>query len=312
MKRETLFEEIKKLRRAEMIRNQLISYELVLKKKGLKDTTVSRKVNDIGMFILYMNELRSNDLKVTWTTVNDIAFTYVRDNYFSKENLYGTYEYRIQIFNNIKQGFNYIYKYLDTEIQELTDYQKEILKDLSKNNWFHCSKEENEENVNNTMQTKLLEELGLKVYFDNDNKPYVYSHETAELIGKENKDIMKSCRLIKERFSQAKNFAQLINVDISTIEDTYVIKKKDGKTDKKETYRMSKDLIMHYILSLSGEKYSVFKFEYQDAFNYIEEEYNKILKAHGKLKERFLEMYEQLRIQNRDILIGKKSKNKAA
>ena len=312
MKRETLFEEIKKLRRAEMIRNQLISYELVLKKKGLKDTTVSRKVNDIGMFILYMNELRSNDLKVTWTTVNDIAFTYVRDNYFSKENLYGTYEYRIQIFNNIKQGFNYIYKYLDTEIQELTDYQKEILKELSKNNWFHCSKEENEENVNNTMQTKLLEELGLKVYFDDDNKPYVYSHELAELIGKNNKDVMKSIREKITRFTKAKNFSLVENIDISIIEDKYTVKINNGGTKENDTYRMSKDLIINYVLSLSGEKYDEFKFKYQAAFNYIEEEHNKLLKAHGKLKERFLEMYEQLRIQNRDILIGKKSKNKAA
>jgi hypothetical protein len=90
------------------------------------------------------------------------------------------------------------------------------------------------------------------------------------------------------------------------VEDVYVTEISNSGTKKNTTYRLSKDLVVNYVLGLTGEKFSDFKFEYQSAFNYIEKQYNKLLIENGKLKESFYKMYNEIRIRNRELLISDK------
>ncbi|RXM70334.1 hypothetical protein [Clostridium tetani] len=97
----------------------------------------------------------------------------------------------------------------------------------------------------------MIEKLGLKVYFDKDNKPYVYSHETAELLGKRNVEVMDSLKLIIDRFATVENSTLAENLDISMVEDEYVVYTNNGGTKENTTYRLSKDLIIHYVLGVN-------------------------------------------------------------
>lgn len=45
------------------------------------------------------------------------------------------------------------------------------------------------------------------------------------------------------------------------------------------------------------------KMDYISAFNFIEEEYNRILEKHAKLKQSFLKMYNTIRKENRDLML---------
>jgi phage regulator Rha-like protein len=298
----------------EMILNQLLSWELILKKKGLKEATIKRKLNDIILFYGHLNVLKDNGEKVRIENINKVLFEYVQEGFFREDNLenLGSIGYRRAIFHNIQEGFNYIYEdyFKDKKniIEDLTDKQKQILDDVSQNKYFKVT---NIKDNKQTLQTKLIEELGIKVYFDENNKPYVYSHELAELINKPHKDVMKKLRELYAKIGQRKKSSTSEYTDFTIVEDNY----KDIQNKTMPTYKIYKDLLINYILSMNGDKYFEFKINYQTAFNFIEQEYMKLLEENMKLKENFLQMYNTLRKRNRDLLIldnNKKCKKKSA
>lgn len=290
-----------------VILKQIFNYEMVLRAKKLKQSTVDRKINDIQQFYIKLYIMRENKYHTTYYNISEILFKYIRDGNFSDDNLEncGTYGYRVSIYNNIKDGFNYIYEKLfkekDCIVEDLNNEQKEILNEISKNKWFKCVQSEDD---TESIQIELIKQLGIKVYFDKNNKSYVLSHELAELIGKRHKDVMKALRVLTDKFVKAKNFALTKNLDISMVEDKYTYDTNNGgRTKTTLTYRLSKDLVIHYILGLTGEKYSKFKFHYQAAFNYIEKEHDKLLEENAELKRTFLKMYNDMRIENRNLLL---------
>lgn len=249
-----------------------------------------------------------------------ILFEYVRDGYFgSGENLdnSGTSPYRQSIYHNIAEGINYIYENMNDNkqiIDNLTSEQKEILNDISRNKWFKvCTiKNDESETFYDSMQVQLIEKLGIKVYFDEKNLPYVLSHELAELLSKENKNILRDLRKISEEINQLNFEPVASSTNFSMVDDFYI----DSKNEKRPTCRIYKDLLLKYILGLNGKKFGLFQLQYIDAFNYIEIQYNKILIETGKLKESFFNMYNEIRKRNRDLLINvhnkKTKKNKVS
>lgn len=299
---------INELQLKEMVTTQLLSWELTLKQKGLSQATIDRKIRNIGLFYHYMTieRLNSKDKKLKVDRMSDLAFELVRDGYFSEDNIEneGTYGYRQNIYSNIRSGINYVYEdyFQDrTEvIKELTLEQKEILNDVSKNKWFKVNGiHKTEESINENIQVRLIEQLGIKVYFDEFNKPYILTHELADIINKTNKDIMRAIRNLLKEINE-RNFAPVAKAtDFNMFEDIY----KDSKGEERPTLRLHKDLLFMYILGLTGKQIVEFKMKYIDAFNYIEEEYNKLLIENAQLKESFLNMYNEVRKRNRDLLI---------
>lgn len=309
----------------EMITTQLVSWELVLQKKNLTQKTIDRKVKNILDFFVYMNKSRMNDKnkRIRADSMSNLAFEFIRDGYFNEDNIEneGCKNYREQIYYNIMTGINYIYQdYFQDRaviILPLTNVQREILEDISKNKFFKVTtvKEDDKENFYDSMQVELIKQLGIKVYFDEKNLPYILSHELAELIGKPNKDVMKNLRLINERLQERKFSPLSQSTDFSMLDDTYNIIVNNGAEKSLSTYKVYKDLLLMYLLGLNGDKYFDFKLQYIDAFNYIEEKYNELLIEHGKLKESFYNMYNEIRKRNRDLLIvehNKKVKKKMA
>ncbi|NFF75873.1 hypothetical protein FCV38_02465 [Clostridium sporogenes] len=313
---------LEKLNMKEMITTQINSWELMLRKKGLKDKTIERKLNNLIYFYMHLTTLRKDKERIKIDNISDIAFEYVRDGYFSEDNIdnEGCYGYRRNIYCNLREGFNFIYQgYFKNKIEvinDLTDEQKEVLEDVNKNKWFNVVKVKDDKE---TIQTKIIEELGLKVYFDENNKPYVLSHETAELIGKENSNIMKSIRIILNEFDAVEFNPIAQTTDFTMVEDFYEIDKKIGNKiigkETRPTMRLYKDLIIKYIIGLTPRKTDKnykniiqFQYRYIDAFNYIEQEYKKLLEEHSALKDSFLKMYNDIRKRNRDLLIKEHNK----
>lgn len=293
----------------EMMRNQIYSWELILRKKELKENTIDRKLRNVIYFYVHMTNLRNNKIKINKDNLSKIAFEFVRDGYFSDENIdnEGSSSYRRSIYSDIKEAFNYIYeghfKETNEVIKELTEDEKQLLDDISKNKFFKITVRQNNDNYYD-IQTKLIEDLGIQVYFDEQYKPYVLSHELAELVGKNNKDVMKSLRKILDRFNE-RNFSPVgETLDFIMLEVSYI----DSKGESRPSFRIYKDLLINYILGLNGDKYFDFKINYQIAFNYIEEEFNKQLKLNSQLKEDFLKMYNEIRKTNRELLINKVNK----
>lgn len=309
---------LEKLNMKEMISTQINSWELMLKKKGLKDKTIERKLNNLIYFYMHLTTLRKDKEKIKIDNISDIAFEYVRDGYFSEDNIdnEGCYGYRRNIYCNLREGFNFIYQgYFKNKIEvinDLTDGQKEVLEDVSKNKWFNVVGVKDDKE---TIQTKIIEELGLKVYFDENGKPYVFSHETAELLKKNKDDVLKAIRKLAENIQNTDlgiNSEVEQHVDFTMIEDFYEVERKVGNNtgkSKEITYRLYKDLILMYILGLNNRGDILkFKMKYISAFNYIEEEYKKLLKEHSALKDSFLKMYNDIRKRNRDLLIKEHNK----
>lgn len=293
---------LKSMKESKMLRRQLLSYILTLKSKKLASSTIKRKMTDIMEFLFYLDGFRESGNEVKWDNINDIAFTYVRDGYFTTENLDGSYGYRRSIYTNIRQGMNYIYE--DTQrdeiVKELNEEQKEVLEEISKNNWFRCSGNKNTEDVNNSIQTQLIEKLGLKVYFDKDNKPYVLSIDLAENIQTQAKHINEKLKILEQK-SHGRHFD---HGNFIVAEETYI----NTRNQKQKTYRIYKDMLFLYLMDTTaqGSKKNnllQWKMDYISAFNFIEEEYNRILEKHARLKQSFLKMYNTIRKENRDLLL---------
>lgn len=304
---------INELQLKEMVTVQLNGWELLLKHKGRNQQTIDRKISNVGMFYIYLTRVRNNTKKrnISVNQMNDLAFDFICNGYFSDSNIEneGCYEYRLNIYNNIREAINYVYEdyFKDRKeiIKPLTEEQKEILKDISKNKWFKVNRyERTEENLNENIQVKLLEELGIKVYFDADNKPYALSHELAELIKKENKTIMRDIRKLITEINEYNFVPVAQTTDFTMVEEYY----KDEKGEDRPTYRIYKDLLLKYILGMNGKKYGEFQIRYIDSFNYIEEQHNKLLIENAELKKSFLNMYNEVRKRNRDLLIHEHNK----
>ncbi|WP_252251131.1 Rha family transcriptional regulator [Clostridium sp. VAP52] len=298
----------------EMLLTQVISWELILQKKKYAQTTIDRKIKNIMDFFVHMNKIRlyNKNKRIKMADMNKIAFEFVRDGYFNEDNIEneGTKNYRENIYYNIMTGINYIYqdyfKNTNEIIKPLSKYQKEILLDVSKNKWFKvCSVTSEDLNLNDNLQIELIKQLGIKVYFDDKDKPYVLSHELAELIGKENSKIMRDVDNLLNKIGEAKIGESSEYVDFTKVYDTYV----NSQNKEQPTYKLYKDLLLMYVLGLTGQAIVKFKVKYISAFNYIEQEYNKLL------IESFLDMYNEIRKRNRDLLItdfNKKCKRTAS
>lgn len=293
------------------------SWELMLRHKRLAEGTIKRKMNHIQDFWIHIAMQRDTN-PVNWDNVNDVLFTYLRDGLFADNNEenYGCFGHRKNIHYDIKESFEWIcepYKSVESyqPIYDLTNSQLHILETISKNKYY---KTINNQifggKVQDGLQVKLMKDLGIKVYFDKDDKPYVLSHELAELISKNHKNTMRDVRKIIEKLQELKIEPLQKSLDISMVEDTYSYNTNNGGTKEVATYRLSKDLVIHYVLGLNGEKYSTFKFEYQAAFNYIEQEYMKILKKYAEVKKAFIDSYNKMSKENMLMLNGHETLNK--
>ncbi|WP_252225001.1 MULTISPECIES: Rha family transcriptional regulator [unclassified Clostridium] len=309
----------------EMTLTQINSYELILKKKGLKDKTIDRKIKNLLDFYIHLTTVKLNysGKRIKFNKLNEILFEYIRDGYFGVgENIEneGSCQYRQNIYYNIEEGLNYIYEDMSNGreiIKSLNDEQKEILQEVSKNKWFKvCAiKEDETETFYDSLQVQLIEKLGIKVYFDNNNLPYVLSHELAELIGKPNKRILKDIRELSSKIQNTEEGKIALveqNGLFTIVEGTYEVERKVGNNigySKEKTYRLYKNILLMYLLGLTGKEIIEFKIKYIQAFDYIEKEYNKRLIEHGKLKESFYKMYNEIRKKNRDLYVIKHNDN---
>lgn len=301
----------------EMITTQLISWELSLKRQELSDKTIERKIKNILDFYTYLNTARMGDKnkRIKADEMNSIAYEFVRDGLFSEDNIDndGTKSYRENIYFNVMSGINYIYenyfKDRDTIINPLTNEQREVLEEISHNKFYRFSemKESSEDKYYDSIQLKVLKEFGVKVYFDEYKKPFVFSHELAEVINKESKIVMRDIRVILKRydkFATEQICTLATNLDISMVEDKYISSTYNNGTKENTTYRLSKDLVMNYILGLTGEKFAEFRFKYQSAFNYIESENKRHIEEKSQLKKAFYDMYNEIRKRNRNLLVS--------
>lgn len=320
MRKEKIEDLLKDLEFNEMLCIQINSWELVLQKRGLKEATVYRKVKNLIDFFIHLNSVKlSRDSRIKFNELGGIIFEYVRDGYFGTgENLdnEGTSPYRQNIYHNIVEAINYIYEGMEDEnciIKSLTEDQKEVLNEISRNKWFRvCSvKDDETETFFDSLQVQLIKKMNIKVYFDDNNKPYVLSHELTEVIDKKSDRILKDIRALLSKIGLVKIDESSAYVDMAMIEDFYL----NSQNKKQPTYRIYKDLLLMYILGLTGQEIIEFKMKYIGAFNYIEKEYNKMLIENGKLKKSFYEMYNEIRKKNRDLMVikqNKKAKKKAS
>lgn len=304
---------INELQLKEMVIVQLNGWELLLRHKGRSQQTIDRKISNVGMFYIYLTRVRSNTKRknINVDQMNDLAFDFICNGYFSDTNIEneGCYEYRLNIYSNIREAINYVYEgyFKDRKeiIKPLTEEQKEILKDVSKNKWFKVSGYERaEENLNENIQVRLLEELGIKVYFDNDNKPYALSHELAELIGKGTSETNRGIKDLSKKIGLCNFAPSSESIDITVLEDKYI----NSQNKKQPTLKLYKDILLMYLLGLTGKDIIEFKLKYIQAFNYIEEQHNKLLIENAELKKSFLNMYNEVRKRNRDLLIYEHNK----
>lgn len=259
---------INELQLKEMVTTQLLSWELTLKQKGLSQATIDRKIRNIGLFYHHMTveRLNSKDKKLKVNRMSSLAFELVRDGFFSEDNIEneGTYGYRQNIYSNIRDGINYVYEdyFQDrTEvIKPLTQEQREILNDVSKNKWFKVNGiHKTEESVNDNIQIRLIEQLGIKVYFDEFNKPYTYSHELTELLGRKTSETNRAIRNLLDNIHQC-NFAPMSqSTEFTMVEDLYEDIRGNGAKVKTTTYRLYKDLLFMYVLGLTGKDIVEFK-----------------------------------------------------
>jgi phage regulator Rha-like protein len=221
-------------------------------------------------------------------------------------------------------GINYIYenyfKDRDTIINPLTNEQREVLEEISHNKFyrFAVEKENAEEKYYDSLQLKILKELGVIIHFDENKNPFAYSHELAELLNKSKDRILKDLRTLDKKIDNidSDNFDEVDRtVDFTMVEDFYEVERKVGNNigaSKEKTYRVYKNLLLMYILGLTGAEIVTFKIKYIKAFDYVETEIKKHIEEKAQLKKAFYDMYNEIRKRNRDLIVvthNKKAKN---
>ena len=299
-KGEKILNRIKEFRQSDMILNQLQSYRNVLDKTDLANSTVLKKMGDLGEFIVHMDDTRLNTGKVRYDNIDDLLYNYVLNGYYTSDSInVGTIGYRRAVHKNIRDGLNYIYEGLveGDVVKKLSKEQIEVLDEISINKFFKGSTDRDVVDDNYTIQTKLIEDLGIKVYFDDNDKPYVLSHELSEVIGKENKIINRALKNLLENIEGCNFVPVEKSTNFTMVEGFYSVERKVGKNigvSNEVTYRISKDLLFMYLLGLTGKDIVIFKMKYIDAFNYIEEEHKRLMKRHMELKKAFLDMYNSI------------------
>lgn len=305
----------------QLITNQLIQYNQEQLYKGNNQQTIDRKTEQFIDFMSYSYQIE----ELTKENVSQKLFSYVYNGSYGKVNIpinTGTKQYRKSIYSNIREILNFIF--LSTNGKEiippLTQEQNDLLDDVNINNWFRVDDARTTHNMQDSIQVELIKQLGIKVYFDEDNQPYVLSHELAELIGKENKDVMKAIRKLNSEIDALKN--ELVEKsdgsknspienrsNFTMKQDVYRITKKKGDKvigmESRDTYRIYKDLLLMYVLGLNGSKYIEFKMKYISAFNYIEQQYMNYMAERIKIKDGFLKIYNDLRAENAKLLLNK-------
>jgi len=302
----------------EMIVTQLLSWELSLKRQELSEKTIERKIKNILDFYTYLNTARLGDKnkRIKADEMNKLAYEFVRDGFFSEDNIEncGVQSYRENIYFNIKCGINYIYenyfKGCETIINPLTDEQREVLEEISHNKFYRFSeaKESSEEKYYGGLQIKILKDLGVKIHFDENKIPFAYSHELAEILNKTKDRLLKDLRTLDKKCENidSDNFDEVgRTIDFTMVEDVYEIERKVGNnigTSKEKTYRVYKNLLLMYILGLTGTEIITFKIKYIKAFDYIESEIKRHIEEKAQLKKAFYDMYNEIRKRNRDLL----------
>jgi hypothetical protein len=139
----------------------------------------------------------------------------------------------------------------------------------------------------------------------------VYSHELADNLKIENKHIREKINKLLDEF-HSRNFDRELKCSLfKALEDIYT----NTRNQEQKTYKIYKDMLFLYLMDTTAQGSKrldliEFKMKYIDAFNYIEQEYNKSLQKYIELKESFLKMYNYMRKQNRDILIEQHKNNK--
>jgi phage regulator Rha-like protein len=316
----------------EMITTQLISWELSLKRQELSDKTIERKIKNILAFYTYLTTARTNNKnkRIKADEMNSLAFEFVRDGLFNDDNIDndGSKNYRENIYYNIMTGINYIhesyFKDRETIINPLTDEQREVLEEISHNKFyrFAVEKENAEEKYYDSLQLKILKELGIKLYFDENKNPFAYSHELAEILHKDKNKLLRDIRDLDKKINEShqSNFGQVERtIDFTMVKDTYEVERQVGNNKGKTnevTYRLYKNLLLMYILGLTGKEIVEFKMKYIKAFDYVEEEIKRHIEEKAQLKKAFYDMYNEIRKRNRDLLVSDfnkkvKSKKKA-
>ena len=304
----------------EMITTQLISWELSLKRQELSNKTIERKIKNILDFYTYLNTARMGDKnkRIKADEMNSIAYEFVRDGLFSEDNIDndGTKSYRENIYFNVMTGINYIYenyfKDRDTIINPLTNEQREVLEEISHNKFyrFAVEKESSEDKYYDSLQLKILKDLGIKIHFDENKNPFTYSHELSEVLNKSKDRLLKDLRTLDKKVENidSDNFDEVgRTVDFTMVEDFYDVERKVGNNtgiSKEKTYRVYKNLLLMYILGLTGSEIVTFKIKYIRAFDYVENEIKRHIEEKAQLKKAFYDMYNEIRKRNRDLLVS--------
>lgn len=286
----------------QLITNQLIQYNQEQLYKGNNQQTIDRKTEQFIDFMSYSYQIE----ELTKENVSQKLFSYVYNGSYGKVNIpinTGTKQYRKSIYSNIREILNFIF--LSTNGKEiippLTQEQNDLLDDVNINNWFRVDDARNTYNMQDSIQVELIKQLGIKVYFDEDNKPYVLSHELAELLGKDKDRVLKDIRNLNTKIGLVKKNESSENGLFTMVEDTYI----NSQNKKQPTYRLYKNLLLMYVLGLNGEKYIKFKIKYIEAFDYIEQQYMNYMAERMKIKDGFYKIYNDLRAENAKLLLNK-------
>lgn len=286
----------------QLITNQLIQYNQEQLYKGNNQQTIDRKTEQFIDFMSYSYQIE----ELTKENVSQKLFSYVYNGSYGKVNIpinTGTKQYRKSIYSNIREILNFIF--LSTNGKEiippLTQEQNDLLDDVNINNWFRVDDARNTYNMQDSIQVELIKQLGIKVYFDEDNKPYVLSHELAKLIGKNKDNVLRDIRKLNNKIGLIKNEETFKNDLFTMVEDVYI----DSQNKKQPTYRLYKNILLMYVLRLNGDKYIEFQAKYIQAFDYIEQQYMNYMAERMKIKDGFYKIYNDLRAENAKLLLNK-------
>lgn len=301
---------------------QMEAYENYLKDKtnskgnpALKEQTIENKIKHLTDYIYH---LKSNEIdygKENFDFKSSIK-KYVKDGLFkedNEENLGGS-KYRKDIFYNIATGINFLnendsrYSQVDLlDNEEKVEMDKvdnpKVIKEISTR---VCLSD-----IQN-IEGKILEDIGIELHINENGKGYVYSHELSDVLEIKSKHINEK---LKKKYSNYKEDMENIDggrkidhlstLDFSMEEDYRDETNENGIVQKSKTYRIGKDLLFSYLLSLSSNKkvnIRMVQYKYQLGFNLMKEMIIELLKERIELKNHLGEFMNKSRIITRDAL----------